>query len=182
MIENARTDRPLRRANQGLRTLVLALLSGLHLTASAADKKTSPEAFIQSVYARYQNLEPGTHPPYLVSKPLRHSYFSQRFIKALERDQRCTPEGEMGALSADIFIAAQDFGERGIGPIKIKAIGQNRFTIQFDVFPEAPPPERSPSKVTLQLVMQNGEWRIGDVDQALQTLESAPCTLDQGQR
>lgn len=72
--------------------------------------------------------------------------------------------------------------ERGIGPIKIKAIGQNRFTIQFDVFPEAPPPERSPSKVTLQLVMQNGEWRIGDVDQALQALESTPCTLDQGQR
>jgi hypothetical protein len=81
----------------------------------------------------------------------------------------------MGALSADVFIAAQDHGERGIGPIKIKAMGQNRFTIQFNVFPENLPAELYPTTINMQLVLQKGQWRIGNIDQALETLETAPC-------
>ena len=116
-------------------------------------------------------------PASTLGKALRNRYFAERFVKALERDERCTAPGDMGALSADIFISAQDFGERGIGPISIKALGRDRFTIKFEGFPEHPARERSTSKVSMQLILQNGQWRIANIDQALEALESAHCEV-----
>ncbi len=158
-------------------SVACGVLIACTLMAATPQKAPSSKAFIQNVYANYQNLAPGTHPPYLLGKAKRKRLFSERFVKAVERDERCTPAGDMGALSADVFIAAQDFGERGIGPITIRALGGNRFTVGFEAFPGHLPAERSTSKVTMQLVLQNGQWRIANIDQALEALESSRCVL-----
>ncbi len=159
-------------------SVALWILASVAIAAEVPGKMPLPNVFIQSAYAKYQNLRPGTNPPHLLGKAQRSSYFSERFVKALERDERCTPQGDVGTLGADIFIAAQDFGDRGIGPITIKALGENRFAIKFDVFPERPPAERYPTTVKMQLVMQNGSWRIANIDAALEALEAAPCAAD----
>jgi hypothetical protein len=158
--------------------IALWLVASVAVAAGVPEKAPSPTVFIQGIYAKYQNLKPGTYPPFLLDKTQRKSYFAERFIKALERDERCTPPGDMGTLGADIFLATQDYGDRGIGPVSIKALGQNRFEIKFDVFPENPPAERYPSKVKMQLVMQNGTWRIANIDDALESLDAAPCATE----
>ena len=155
-------------------SVALWILASVAVAADVPGKMPLPNVFIQSAYAKYQNLRPGTFTPFLAGKALRKSYFAERFVKALERDERCTPQGDMGTLGADIFIAAQDFGARGIGPITIKALGENRFAIKFDVFPEQPPAERYPSTVKMQLVMHSGHWRIANIDGALEALEADP--------
>ncbi len=156
-------------------SLTFWALSTAAMAAAPSQEISSPEAFIQSVYANYQNLAPETDTPNFFGAALRKRYFSERFVKALERDERCTPEGDIGALSSDVFIAAQDFGQNGIGPISIKALGRARFAVSFELFPESPPAERSISKISLQLVLQNSQWRIANLDQALEALESSQC-------
>jgi hypothetical protein len=158
-------------------SVACGMLFACALAAGAPQKALSSKAFIQKIYANYQNLAPGTDIPDVLSKALRKDYFSERFTTALERDERCTPAGDIGALSADVLIAAQDFGETGIGPITIKAIGGERFKVEFELFPEYPSAERSTSIVTVQLVLLNGQYRIANIDQALEALESAPCEV-----
>ena len=177
MIKDSLSKQRANRNRKVAASAALWLMTSFAVAAETQGKMPLAKVFIQNAYAKYQNLTPGTY-PHLLDKAVRSNYFAERFVKALERDERCTPLGDMGALSADIFIAAQDIGERGIGQVDIKALGQNSFEIKFDVFPEHPPAERFPTKVKMQLVMQNGSWRIADIDGALELLEAAPCAAD----
>jgi hypothetical protein len=134
----------------------------------------SPEQFIKRIYAYYQQ-PPNLKQPDPQYSAERKRIFSKRFVAALERDERCTPEGDVGFVNGMLLINAQDFGDRGIGPIAIEALDNQRYAVRFELFPEQDAAHRAAVTVTLSLVRTANAWRIDDVDGIYAELTAQAC-------
>ena len=108
----------------------------------------TPEALLEAFYAPYFSQEFSDDDSAFRSKALQELY---------ETDAAATPEGGLGALDFDPYIAGQDWDltDFWIGPAQI--VGDTaRVVVSFKNFGEA-------DTLTYDLVLEDGGWKIDDL-------------------
>jgi hypothetical protein len=128
------------------------------LAAPIFAQDAGAQAFLQSVYAIYQNSDKALD---IGSEPKAARYFVPALARLIGQDvARAARRNEVGKLDSDPFIGGQDWAPTPIelkvaaGATADRAIGTARFTA---------PGEKQPSVVTLDLVKTAGGWRIADI-------------------
>ena len=133
-----------------MRLVTVAATAFLALTGvSFAQAFDTPEALLEAFYAPYlqgdiPNYEDGT-------------FFSSRLQGLYEHDSEITPEGEMGAIEFDPFIAGQDFDLTDFA-IDTPVIADDTATadVSFNNFD-------TPVTLSYDLVWEDDSWKIDDV-------------------
>lgn len=128
-----------------------ALATGVFLaltSLAAAQTYDTPKALLEAFYQPYLTGEFADD-----DTPFR----SERLNGLYEEDAKRTPDGELGALDFDPYIDGQDFEITKL-EIGEPAISGDTATVDvsFDNF-------EKPTKLTYDLVKENGGWRIDDV-------------------
>ena len=140
--------------------VVLASLSGsvIGLIGASFAQTTSPQAFLQSIYATYQKSDKAVD---IGSEQKAARYFVQPVAKLIGEDiATAAKRNEVGKLDFDPFIGGQDWAPTRIevkvlpGAAADRATGTARFT---------PPGEKKPTTVTLDLTRTAAGWRIADI-------------------
>ncbi len=133
------------------RCLCILLALGLGIAAApagAAVPDSDPVSLIKAIYATYtaDNDNPG----------LPHVY-SKRLQALVDKDEKETPEGEVGRIDWDVFVDGKDWK---LTELKIALVSKSDGTAQvratFKNFGE-------PCNQLFDLVREEGHWRIDDV-------------------
>jgi hypothetical protein len=128
--------------------LILALALGGAGPSERAD--SDPVLLIVAIYKSYQDNQP----------ELSHVY-SKRLQALVDKDEKETPEGMVGRIDWDVFVDGQDWqlSELKIVPVSRSAThAVVRATFKnFD----------HPSNMLFDLVLEDGHWRIDDVEKTL---------------
>jgi len=118
--------------------------------ASAKSVDSDPVTLITAIYKTYETDQAG----------LPH-VFSKRLQTLIDKDAKETPEGEVGRIDWDVFIDGQDWKltELKITPMsQTSSHAQVRATFKnFD----------KPSDMLFDLVLEDGHWRIDDIEKTL---------------
>ena len=133
-----------------MRLVTVAATAFLALTGvSFAQSFDTPEALLEAFYAPYLQ---GDIPEYDDSV-----FFSTRLQELYRHDAEITPEGEMGAIEFDPFIAGQDFDLTDF-TIGTPATTDDTATVDvsFSNF-------ETPVTLTYDLVWESDSWKIDDV-------------------
>jgi hypothetical protein len=150
VLVRVRPGAPLHRRTT-LRTL-LALLIFLVLAAAAAEAApdSDPVALIKAIYATYETDTPGLE-----------NIYSTRLQALLDKDEKETPEGEVGRIDWDVFVNGQDWK---LSELKITLVSKTADRAQirasFKNFGDA-------NNILFDLVRENGAWRVDDVQNTL---------------
>jgi Protein of unknown function (DUF3828) len=132
--------------------IILAFFLGFVLAGAASAKSvdSDPVTLITAIYKTYETDQAG----------LPH-VFSKRLQALVDKDAKETPEGEVGRIDWDVFIDGQDWKltELKITPVsQTSSQAQVRATFQnFD----------RPSDMLFDLVLEDGHWRIDDIEKTL---------------
>lgn len=134
-----------------LSTVILGLaLSALIASSVLAETFKTPKALVQALYTFDTETTADDAPsPYL-------AFFSDHLNEMLQADLDNTPDGEVGGLDFDPFIAGQD------GNVENLKIGQ---PILLDDRAELEVQFRNGEEVTLYytLVKEHGGWKVEDI-------------------
>jgi hypothetical protein len=133
-----------------MRLVTVAATAFLALTGvSFAQAFDTTEALLEAFYAPYLQ---GDIPDYEDG-----TFFSSRLQGLYEHDSEITPEGEMGAIEFDPFIAGQDFDltDFAIGT-PIATNDAATVDVSFSNF-------ETPVTLTYDLVWEDDSWKIDDV-------------------
>ena len=97
--------------------LVIAVILAVALGAAAQAPvpDSDPVSLIKAIYKTYETDDPG----------LPHVY-SKRLQALVEKDERETPEGEVGRIDWDVFIDGQDWRLTGLNIALVAKIGRAR--------------------------------------------------------
>jgi uncharacterized protein DUF3828 len=130
--------------------LAVILATALAGAASAASVDSDPVSLITAIYKTYETDSAG----------LPHVY-SKRLQALVNKDDKETPEGEVGKIDWDVFIDGQDWK---LTELKITRVSQTPTQAQvratFKNFDQ-------PSDMLFDLVLEDGHWRIDDVTKTL---------------
>jgi hypothetical protein len=128
------------------------------LAASSFAQDAGAQAFLQGVYAIYQNSDKALD---IGSEQKAARYFVPSLARLIGQDvAQAARRNEVGKLDSDPFIGGQDWAPTPIelkvtaGAAADRATGTARFTA---------PGEKQPSVVTLDLVKTAAGWRIADI-------------------
>ncbi len=128
---------------------IVAALCMLPATARA-QADADPVSLIEAIYQTYQDNK----------LPLTAIY-SRRLQALIDQDDKETPEGMVGRIDWDVFINGQawELSELKIVPVSQSATqAQVRATFKnFD----------KPSDMLFDLIVEDGHWRIDDVEKTL---------------
>jgi Protein of unknown function (DUF3828) len=147
-------------------SLVALLASGAValLASSSFAADTSPQAFLQRIYATYEKSEKAVD---IGSETKAARYFVPSVAKLIGRDiAEAAKRNEVGRLDFDPFIGGQDWAptkiEIGVadGATDNRATGTARFL---------PPGGKEQTTVTLDLSKTAAGWRIADIHWAGQS-------------
>ncbi len=129
--------------------ILLALcFSGAAAHAGAAAPDSDPVSLIKAIYATYTagNDNPG----------LPHVY-SKRLQALVDKDEKETPDGEVGKIDWDVFVDGQDWK---LSQLKIALVSKSddkaEVRATFRNFDE-------PCNQLFELVREDGHWRIDDI-------------------
>jgi uncharacterized protein DUF3828 len=130
--------------------LAVILATTLAGAASATSVDSDPVSLITAIYKTYETDSAG----------LPHVY-SKRLQALVNKDDKETPEGEVGKIDWDVFIDGQDWK---LTELKITRVSQTPTQAQvratFKNFDQ-------PSDMLFDLVLEDGHWRIDDVTKTL---------------
>jgi hypothetical protein len=128
------------------------------LAAASLAQDAGAQAFLQGVYAIYQNSDKALD---IGSEPKAARYFVPALARLIGQDvAQAAKRNEVGKLDFDPFIGGQDWAPTKIelkvaaGAAADRATGTARFTA---------PGEKQPSVVTLDLLKTGTGWRIADI-------------------
>ena len=133
-----------------MRLVFVAVTAFLALTGvSTAQAFDTPEALLEAFYA-----------PYLAGDIPEHddsAFFSEHLQGLYQHDAEITPEGEMGAIEFDPFIAGQDFDLTDFA-IDTPIVTDDTATadVSFNNFD-------TPVTLSYDLVWEDDSWKIDDV-------------------
>jgi hypothetical protein len=132
--------------------LAFAVILAVALGAAAQPPAphADPVSLIKAIYKTYETDNPGLPDVY-----------SKRLQALVDKDERETPEGEVGRIDWDVFIDGQDWKLTGLKIVlvaKSSARAQVRATFKnFD----------QPCNMLFDLVLEDDHWRIDDVTKTL---------------
>ena len=140
-----------------MRIVVLALLAVVLGAASPpAGVDGDPVALLTAIYKTYTDIGPGED-----GVPELSGVYSKRLQALIDKDEKETPEGDVGRIDWDLFVDGQDWQltELKIGPVSQDAT-QAEVRATFNNFGE-------PRDILYTLVLENGHWRIDDIQETL---------------
>lgn len=140
-----------------MRIVVLVLLAiALGAASPLGDADSDPEALITAIYQTYTDIAPGED-----GTPNVEGVYSERLQALIDKDQKETPEGEVGRMDWDPFVDGQDWQltELKIAPVSKEAT-QAEVRATFKNFGE-------PRDLRYTLVLEDGHWRIDDIQETL---------------
>jgi hypothetical protein len=135
--------------------IVLALFLALCLGPSAAHAAkapidSDPVSLIKAIYKTYETDNPG----------LPHIY-SKRLQALIDKDEKETPQGDVGRIDWDVFIDGQDWK---LTELKIALVSKSADKAEvratFKNFDQ-------PSNMLFDLVREEGHWRVDDVTKTI---------------
>jgi hypothetical protein len=132
--------------------LVIAVILAVALGAAAQAPvpDSDPVSLIKAIYKTYETDDPG----------LPHVY-SKRLQALVEKDERETPEGEVGRIDWDVFIDGQDWRLTGLNiALVAKSAARAQVRARFKNFDH-------PCDMLFDLVLEDGHWRIDEVTKTL---------------
>jgi hypothetical protein len=122
----------------------------LAAAAAEAAPDSDPVALIKAIYATYETDTPGLE-----------NIYSTRLQALLDKDEKETPEGEVGRIDWDVFVNGQDWK---LSELKITLVSKTADRAQirasFKNFGDA-------NNILFDLVRENGAWRVDDVQNTL---------------
>jgi hypothetical protein len=140
-----------------MRIVVLALLAiALGAASPLGDADSDPVALITAIYQTYTDIAPGED-----GTPDVQDVYSKRLQALIDKDEKETPEGDVGRIDWDLFVDGQDWqlSELKIVPVSQEAV-QAEVRATFKNFGE-------PGDILYTLVLENGHWRIDDIQETL---------------
>jgi len=140
-----------------MRFVVLALLAVVLGAASPpAGVDGDPVALLTAIYKTYTDIAPGED-----AVPGLSGVCSKRLQALLDKDEKETAEGDVGRIDWDLFVDGQDWQltELKIVPA-LKEATRAEVRATFKNFGE-------PRDILYTLVLENGHWRIDDIQETL---------------
>jgi hypothetical protein len=140
-----------------MRIVVLALLAVVLGAASPpAGVDGDPVALLTAIYKTYTDIGPGED-----GVPELSGVYSKRLQALIDKDEKETPEGDVGRIDWDLFVDGQDWQltELKIVPA-LKEATRAEVRATFNNFGE-------PRDILYTLVLENGHWRIDDIQETL---------------
>ena len=140
-----------------MRIVVLALLAVVLSAASPpAGVDGDPVALLTAIYKTYTDIGPGED-----GVPELSGVYSKRLQALIDKDEKETPEGDVGRIDWDLFVDGQDWQltELKIVPA-LKEATRAEVRATFKNFDE-------PRDILYTLVLENGHWRIDDIQETL---------------
>ena len=140
-----------------MRIVVLALLAVVLSAASPpAGVDGDPVALLTAIYKTYTDIGPGED-----GVPELSGVYSKRLQALIDKDEKETPEGDVGRIDWDLFVEGQDWQltELKIVPA-LKEATRAEVRATFNNFGE-------PRDILYTLVLENGHWRIDDIQETL---------------
>jgi hypothetical protein len=133
--------------------LILAVLFALDLgsgAAHAAPADSDPVSLIEAIYKTYETDNPG----------LPHVY-SKRLQALIDKDEKETPEGDVGRIDWDVFIDGQDWKLTELKIVLVsKSADKAEVRATFKNFDES-------CNQLFDLVREEDAWRIDDITKTL---------------
>jgi hypothetical protein len=140
-----------------MRIVVLALLAVVLSAASPpAGVDGDPVALLTAIYKTYTDIGPGED-----GVPELSGVYSKRLQALIDKDEKETPEGDVGRIDWNLFVDGQDWQltELKIVPA-LKEATRAEVRATFNNFGE-------PRDILYTLVLENGHWRIDDIQETL---------------
>ena len=140
-----------------MRIVVLALLAVVLGAASPpAGVDGDPVALLTAIYKTYTDIGPGED-----GVPELSGVYSKRLQALIDKDEKETPEGDVGRIDWDLFVDGQDWQltELKIVPA-LKETTRAEVRATFNNFGE-------PRDILYTLVLENVHWRIDDIQETL---------------
>jgi uncharacterized protein DUF3828 len=136
----------------------VSLLFAVALGAAAPldEVDGDPVTLIAAIYKTYTDIGPGDD-----GMPGLRGVYSRRLQALLDKDEKETPEGEVGRIDWDVFVDGQDWQltEFKIVPVSKEAT-RAEVRATFKNFGE-------PRDLLYSLVLEDGHWRIDDIQETL---------------
>jgi uncharacterized protein DUF3828 len=136
----------------------VSLLFAVALGAAAPldEVDGDPVTLIAAIYKTYTDIGPGDD-----GMPGLPGVYSQRLQALLDKDEKETPEGEVGRIDWDVFVDGQDWQltELKIAPVSKEAT-RAEVRAMFKNFD-------GPRDLLYTLVLEDGHWRIDDIQETL---------------
>jgi hypothetical protein len=133
--------------------LILAVLIVLGLGADGAravSPDSDPVSLIEAIYKTYETDNPGLP-----------NVYSKRLQALIDKDEKETPEGEVGRIDWDVFIDGQDWKLTELKIVLVsKSADKAEVRATFKNFGEQ-------SNQLFDLVREDGHWRIDDITKTL---------------
>ena len=147
--------------------VVIAILLFVVPGGLFAQTHAGPEAVLEALYA--------SHQPWAKKDVLRDGhmsdFFDETIVRLVRADQDCrAPDWGVGNLDFDPILDAQDWGDSGIGDLRIKRISggvANRYEVSFLLFPGV---SKVRTRLIYRMVESKGRWRVADIQYQRSTL------------
>lgn len=132
-----------------------------------ASTQPGPEAVLKALYAAHQ---PWAGKDVLSDGHLS-DFFDENVVRRVRADRDCKAPGwGVGNLDFDPILAAQDFGDHGIGDLQINRTdggAAEKYEVTFFLFPGV---SKVKTRLVYRLVKSAGRWRIADIEYEKTTL------------
>ena len=140
-----------------MRIVVLALLAVVLSAASPpAGVDGDPVALLTAIYKTYTDIGPGED-----GVPELSGVYSKRLQALIDKDEKETPEGDVGRIDWDLFVDGQDWQLTDL-----KIVPGLKEATRAEV--RGRPSRISMNRATFDtLVLENGHWRIDDIQETL---------------
>ena len=140
--------------------ILLALIFAIALGVASAHAEVDgdPVALITAIYQTYADNTPSLGAD---AEPGLPHVYSQRLQALIDKDEKETPEGMVGRIDWDVFVDGQDWQ---LSELKIALVSKSATRAQvratFKNFDH-------PSNMLFDLVLEDGHWRIDDIEKTL---------------
>jgi len=129
--------------------------------ASSVFAADSPKALLEQLYAAHQ---PWIHKDALEDDAALPHWFDAELVRLILADRHCKAPGwGVGNLDFDPILAAQDYGDHGLGDLRFRKLPNagERWEASFLLFPGI---SDRRTKIVYRIVKEKGDWKIGDIE------------------